>query len=123
MRIGTSSNRVIESRSNRRARDVGAVSPSPAYPITRLLDTATAASGELPSCLELASLTVGQRPGVDVDLDFSAAEMSANQLFGERVLDVALDGPAQRTRSVRPVLARDFDDPVDHFGRQRDLQL
>ena len=47
-------------------------------------------------------------------------QVAADELLGERILDVALDGAAQRPRAVRAVLAGLLDDPVDHFGRQRD---
>ncbi len=39
------------------------------------------------------------------------------------ILDVALDGPAQRPRAVGPVAAGRVDDPVDHLGQHLELQL
>ena len=59
---------------------------------------------------------VGQGAGVHVDLELAALEVAADQLLGERILDVALDGAAQRTRPVRAVLAGQVDDPVDGLG-------
>ena len=65
---------------------------------------------------------VGQGAGVHVDLEFAALQVAADQLLGERILDVALDGAAQRTRAVRAVLAGQVDDPVDRLGGQPDAQ-
>src|SRR5438105_2935205 len=72
---------------------------------------------------ELACRAICELACVEIDLDLAAAQVAADQFFGQRILDVALDGAPQRPRAVRPILARHLDDPVDHLGRQRDLQL
>src|SRR5207247_416659 len=80
-------------------------------------------SGELPAGFELAGRSIGQLPRVQIDLDLAATQVAANELLGQRIFDVTLDGAAQRTRAVRAVLAGDLDNPVDDFGRQGDLEL
>ena len=70
---------------------------------------------------QLAGGTVGQLASIEIDVDVAAAQVSADELLGQRILDVALDGAAERPGAVRAILAGDFDDPVDDFGRQRDL--
>src|SRR6185295_1690808 len=95
-----------------------------AQSITRLSDyPITRCSGELTSRFELARGPVSELSRVEVDFDFAAAEVSADEFLGQRVLDVPLDRPAERTRAVRAVLARDLDDPVDDFGGQGDAEL
>src|SRR5436190_19034493 len=89
---------------------------SPDYPIPGCL-------GELAPRLQFTCGAVGERAGVEVDLDVSASQVAADELFGKRVFDVPLDRPAQRARAIRAVLAGHFDDPVDDIGRQRDLEL
>src|SRR5918993_1185371 len=61
---------------------------------------------------------VGEAPAFHVDLDLAALEVAANEFFGERILDVTLNGAAQRPGAIRAVLARLIDDPVDHVGRK-----
>ncbi len=53
--------------------------------------------------------------GVQVDLDLAASQMAADELLRERIFDIPLNRAPQRARTVRAVLARDFDDPVDHL--------
>src|SRR4029077_1855568 len=66
---------------------------------------------------------VRERTCVQVDVDFAAGEVAPDQLFRQRILDVALDSPAQRPCAVRPVLAGYLNDPVDALRRQRNRQL
>ena len=49
--------------------------------------------------------------------------MTSDQFLREGILDVALDGAAERPRTVRAILAGDLDNPVDDFRGERDLQL
>ena len=90
-----------------------------ARPVSRRVSN----SGQPTAFLGLACRAIGQRPGVEIYLDLPALEVPADELLGERVLDVALDGAAQRPRPVRAVLARLLDDPVDHLGRQIEPDL
>src|SRR5437762_1940446 len=83
----------------------------------------TVSSGQFPSRLELAGGSVRQLSRIQVDVDFPAVQVPTDELLGERILDVTLNGAAQRARPVRAVLARDFDNPVHHFRRERDPQL
>src|ERR1700681_3527029 len=78
--------------------------------------------GELPARLELAGRPIRERPGFEVDLDVSAPEMASNELLGERVLDVPLNGAPEGPGAVRPVLAGRLDNPVDDLRGQGDLQ-
>ena len=66
-----------------------------------------------PAGLVLAGRAPGERAVVQVDLDDARPQLPADELLGERVLDVALNRPAQRPRAVGPVAARRVDDPVD----------
>src|ERR1700687_421579 len=77
---------------------------------------------ELPPRLELADRPIRERPGIEVNLDVPAMQMTSNELLGERVLDVALNGAPEGPGAVRPVLAGRLDDPVDDLRGQRDLQ-
>src|SRR5262245_152998 len=72
--------------------------------------------GQPPALLGGSDGTVRQAAGIQIDLDVAALEVAADELFGERVFDVALDGPAQRPGAVRAVLARLLDDPVEDLG-------
>src|SRR5437867_12943740 len=78
---------------------------------------------QLASGFELACRAICELARVEIDLDLAAVQVAADQFFRQRILDVALDGAPQRPRAVRSILARHLDDPVDHLGRQRDLQL
>src|SRR6478736_8682300 len=80
-------------------------------------------SGQFTACLDLAGGPVSQNAGVEIDVDFPAPEVPANELFGQGILDVALNRPAERPRSIRAVLAGGLDDPVGHFRAERDPQL
>src|SRR5690242_439943 len=100
-------------------RPAASAAGTPSDDFTAFLDV----SGELAAFLGLACRTVGEGSAVEVDLDFAAFEVAADELLGKRVLDVPLDGAPERPRAVRAVLARLFDDPVDHVGRQRELDL
>src|SRR5262245_34202856 len=66
---------------------------------------------------------VGQLAGLEVDLDVAAVEVTPDELLGQRILDVALDGATKRARAVRAVLAGDLDNPVDDLRGERDLEL
>ncbi len=65
--------------------------------------------GQAPAGLVLAGRPPGQRAVVHVDLDDARPQLAADELFGQRILDVALDAPgaaaARRTtgrgRSLR----------------------
>src|SRR5436190_24178988 len=61
---------------------------------------------------------IRQDASVEVDLDVASLELPTDELLGKRILDVALDRPAQRTRAVRAILACLLDDPVDHLRLQ-----
>src|SRR5688572_32786949 len=76
---------------------------------------------QLTAAGELSSRAVGNLPPFEVHLDLAVAQVTANELFRQRILDVALDRAAQRPGAVRPVLARDVDDPVDDLRRHFDL--
>src|SRR5712691_12598597 len=69
----------------------------------------TVSSGQFSARFELAGRSVRQLSRVQVDVDFPAVQVPADELFRERILYVALNGAAQRARPVRAVLARDFD--------------
>src|SRR5688500_3622231 len=79
--------------------------------------------GELPSRFELPGRPVGQRPRVEVGLDLPASQGAADEPLGQGSFDVPLEGAPQRPRAVRPILAGDLDDPIDHLGHQRDPEL
>ncbi len=49
---------------------------------------------ELPSRGQFTSRAVGQLTGIDEDVDLAVAQVAADQLFRQRVFDVALDGAA-----------------------------
>src|SRR5437868_6560326 len=49
--------------------------------------------------------------------------MTTDELFRERIFDVALNGAAQRSSAVRAILAGHFDNPIDDFRGERDAQL
>ena len=49
-----------------------------------------------PSAAACPSGAIGQCAGIEVDLDIAAFQMPADELFGQRILDVALDGAAER---------------------------
>ena len=72
---------------------------------------------------QFAGRTVGKRAGLQVHLDVAAVQVAPNELFRQRILDIALDGAPERPGAVRAVLARHLDDPADDVRRQRDLQL
>src|SRR5262245_64472 len=91
----------------------------PDYQITQLSNLL----GELPTSLQLTSGTIGERAGVEVHLDVASPQVAADELLRERILDITLDGAAQRPGAVRAVLAGDLDNPVDDFRGQRDFQL
>src|SRR4051812_40819248 len=61
---------------------------------------------------------IRQDASVEVDLDVASLELPTDELLGKRILDVALNRPAQRTRTVRAILACLLDDPVDHLRLQ-----
>src|SRR5688572_17874856 len=65
--------------------------------------------------------TIRELPALEVYLDLAVVQVAPDQLFRQRILDIALNRPAKRTSTIRAVLARDVDDPVDDLGRQRDL--
>ena len=52
-------------------------------------------SGQLAACLDLAGGPISQGAGVEIDVDFPAPEVPANELLGQRIFDVALEGAAQ----------------------------
>src|ERR1700737_2316752 len=58
------------------------------------------ALGQTAACRDLPGSTVGQLTAFQVHLDLSPPQMPANELFGERILDVTLDGAAERTCPV-----------------------
>src|SRR5262247_2501311 len=72
---------------------------------------------------ELSRGPVRELTGLHEDLDVAAAQMTSDEFFRERILDVALDRAAERPRTVRAILAGDLDNPIDDFRRERDLQL
>src|SRR5262245_9858072 len=80
-------------------------------------------SGEFASRLELASGSVRKLPGFEVDLDVAAVQVASDEFFGQRILDIPLNRPAQRPRPVRTVLAGDLDNPVHHLWRKHDAEL
>ena len=80
-------------------------------------------SGQPAAFQGLAGRAVGQRPAIEVDLDFAALEVPADELLGQRILDIALNRAAEGPRAVRPVLARLLDDPVDDLGRELEPDL
>jgi hypothetical protein len=57
-------------------------------------------SCELASRFQLSGGAVGERSGFKVHLDIAAMQMPADQLLGQRILDMALDGAAKRTGPV-----------------------
>src|SRR6185436_1746034 len=67
------------------------------------------------ACLTLTG-TPGQSPILEVDLHQARLEVPAYEFLGERVLDVALDGPTQRPRAVGPVAAGGVNNPIHHLG-------
>src|SRR5215203_1598524 len=71
----------------------------------------------------MAGAAIRQDAGVQVDLDVAPFEVPADELLGERVFDVALDGTAQRSGPVRAVLAGLLDDPVDDVLSQIEVNL
>jgi hypothetical protein len=58
------------------------------------------ALGQTAACRDLPGSTVGQLTAFQVHLDLSAPQMPANELFGEGILDVTLDGATERTCPV-----------------------
>src|SRR5439155_15060104 len=52
----------------------------------------TASSGQFSARFELAGGSVRQLSRVQVDVDFPAVQVPSDELFGERILDVALNG-------------------------------
>src|SRR5215471_12655380 len=91
----------------------------PDYPTTDGLP----GSRQLPAGFQLAGRPIGKLTGVQIHLNLTAAEMAADELLRERIFDVPLNRTPQRPRAIRAVLARDFDDPVHDFRRQRDAEL
>src|SRR5436853_7002404 len=81
------------------------------------------ALGQASACRDLPGCSVGQLTTLQIYLDFAAPQMPADELFGQRILDVTLDGAAERARSVRTILAGEIDDPVDDFRQERNIQL
>src|SRR6476620_8044013 len=71
------------------------------------------ASGEPTAVFRRVGRAVSEAPAVEVHLHVASLERAADQLVRERILDVALDRPAERPGSIRAVLAGLFDDPVD----------
>src|SRR5918911_306453 len=67
---------------------------------------AVSRSGEFAARFELAGRSVGELPGIQVNLDIAAAQVPPDELLRQRVFHVALNRAAQRTRAVRSILAR-----------------
>ena len=57
---------------------------------------------------------VGQRPGIHVDFELPALQIAADQLLGERILDVALDGAAQPKKPLE-YYTSSFNTPMGKF--------
>src|SRR6188508_368333 len=81
------------------------------------------ALGQSAACRDLSGRAVRQLAALQVDLDVPSPEMPSDELLGKRILDIALDGAAERARSIRTILAGEIDDPVHDFRQERDLQL
>src|SRR5262249_29512453 len=83
--------------------------PSALSPVLRQLTAGRQFSGR----------TVRELACVEIDVDVAPAQVTTDQFLRERILDVPLDRAPQRPRPVRAILARDLDDPIHHFGRER----
>src|SRR6185436_10242112 len=80
--------------------------------------------GQPPACSNgFPGRTIGQLSAIEIHLNLAALEVPADELLSQGIFDIALNGAAQRSGSVRSILAGDVDDPIRHFGRQDDAHL